>query len=188
MRKALRISLLIAGCAVMMATSQIDDMGRRSAFVTLGAGEVQSFTLQMHPTKSGMRRYRLHVRFSDAWKGGEGARVVGIFSSGPGGALQLDPQATFTVGQEVGSGARVAFVHQVPFETLSGDGSGPGWALPEGNYLHFTLYSPDRALLGELEADVAGMEAQCKCDVFAGVSPWEPSFVPGAPADGGDGG
>ncbi|SEU13709.1 hypothetical protein [Stigmatella erecta] len=188
MRKALRILLLVAGCAVMMATSDIEDMGRRSAFVTLGAGEAQTFMLEMHPTKSGPLRYRLHVRFPEEWKGGEGARVVGILSSRETGSLRLNPQDTFTVGQDLGDGARVAFVNQVPFETLSGDGSDEGWALPEGTFFYFTLYSPDRALLGELEVDLKSMEAKCKCDVYAGVKPVERSPLPGMPADGGDGG
>ncbi|WP_225409938.1 hypothetical protein [Stigmatella hybrida] len=183
MRKALRILLLVAGCTVMMATSQIDDMGRRSAFVTLGAGEAQTFAVQAHPTKAVELQHRLHVRFSSEWKGGEGAWVVGLVSKWGAGPLQVTPQDTFTVGQELSGGWRVAFVAQVPFETRSGD----GWELPEGDAL-LTLYAPEQALLGELEVDLKAMEAQCKCDVYAGVSPQAGSFVPGMPADGGDGG
>jgi hypothetical protein len=189
MRKALRILLLVAGCAVMMATSDIEDMGRRSAFVTLGAGEAQTFVLEMHPTKSGPVRFRLHVRFSEEWKGGEGARVVGILSPDGAGALRLNPQDTFTVGQDLGGGARVAFVNQVPFETLSGKDSDEGWTLPDkGSHFYLTLYSPDHALLGELEVDLQRMEDQCGCDVYAGVRAVEWFPMPGMPADGGDGG
>lgn len=165
MRLVLRALLIAMGFAVMVATSPAIEPFTLSLFIPPGAAQTVEVSVR---SEDGQQRVKplLHIR---PWKSDEaatGVRLVGIVSPmrPPSEAYsQLDPKASFTVGQQLEGLGTVAFVQQLPSPSEPGNLGADPQPLPEHDDVFLTLFSPDSALEVTLDLAIPQMEEQCQC-------------------------
>jgi len=168
MRLALRALLLATGCLVMVATSPAPTPFVISLGISAGEAHVVTFPEVRSTDGKTHVQPLLHVRAYRETDTPGVVRLVGILA--PDGVHdtsrpQLDPKASFTVGQWVEEAGTVVFVQEVPFD--------PGFhalqpdplPLPQQNGYALTVFSPDANLGVELELDAPRMAEQCQCKV-----------------------
>lgn len=168
MRLALRALLLAAGCLVMVATSPTRQPFYAGMRISTGEAQVVSFP-EVRSTDGKTRvQPLLHVRSYRETDTPGVVRLVGILA--PEGAHytgrpQLDPKASFTVGQWVEEAGTVVFVQEVSIDPGFHAMQPDPLPLPQQKGYALTLFSPDAYLNVELELDARRMAEQCQCEV-----------------------
>ncbi|AKI99424.1 hypothetical protein ATI61_109373 [Archangium gephyra] len=167
MRLALRALLLATGFAVMVATSPAPIPFTISLFVHARGAQTVDFQVK---STDGKRQVKplLHVDSSAGDGVAPGARLVGILSpeKPPAEAYpQLDPKASFTVGQQLEGLGTVVFVQQLPSSSNPSILEPDPLPLPEHENLFLTVFSPDLNVGVSMNLAVPQMEEQCQCKV-----------------------
>ena len=192
MRLALRALLIATGLAVMVATSPVRGPFTLDLFLPTGGAQTVEFFVRSNDGKQPVKPL-LHVLAPARHGATAGARIVGIVSPtrppSDEAYHQLDPKASFTVGQQLEGLGTIAFVQQLPSPSDPGNMEKGPLPLPEHENIFLTVYSPDTELEVSLNLAVAQMQEECHCT----VAETYPSIVhyyhwPERPPGGTDGG
>lgn len=163
MRPLVRVLLLAAGSAVMLATTYVPPGAFIYQPIQLPAGG--SETLELSMRGSGGRPFA-STSYLRTWS--RAGRLVGILSptAPPAEALTtLAPSASYVVGEHLEGLGTVAFVLYSPQEELFDKDKGQPSLLPEPGTAFLTLYAPDGPMEAQLAFDVRAMQFRCDCRV-----------------------
>lgn len=185
MRPLVRVLLLAAGCAVMLATTYVP----RDAFtyqpIQLPAGGAETLELSMTGSEGRAFASTSYVRTYS-----RSGRLVGIMSPTPPppeALTTLAPSASYVVDEQLEGLGTVAFVVFSPKEELFDKDKGHPSLLSEPGTAYLTLYAPDGPLDAQLVFDIRAMQFRCDCRVEVkanSVNRWPPR----AEQEGTDGG
>jgi hypothetical protein len=185
MRPFVRVLLLAAGCAVMLATSYRPPGAFTYQPIQLPAGGSETVELSMMGSEGRPFASTTYIR---TWS--RSGRLVGILSptAPPAEALTtLAPSASYVVGEQLEGLGTVAFVLYSPQEELFDKDRGQPPLLPAPGTAFLTLYAPDGPMDAQLAFDMRAMQFQCDCRVEVktnSVHRWPPR----AQQEGTDGG